>query len=92
MKPYFTEPITDIDQAYAFFYKLWADGLLFHPEDDPRSIWNSRDGGYLFNDAEVEVLRQRIMETYQLDFDPCAYCLGLSGSYEGVDDRNKPAS
>jgi hypothetical protein len=89
MKAYFTQPIKSKDDAYRFFDQLYRDGLLFHPEDSPDSIVGP-DSMPLFTTEECIHLTYRIAEVYQFDLDPCAYCLGLSGSAEGADDRNKP--
>lgn len=78
MKPYFTTPITSLAEAGAFFTQLAADGLLFHPEDDPVTVVGSWSGP-LFNADEVIALRERIEEVYTFDPDPCAFCNTLDG-------------
>lgn len=78
MKQYFNTPITSLNDAHAFFDNLAADRVLFHPEDSPESIVDGF-GLALFTPDECAALKQRIVEVYSFDADPCAYCLTLAG-------------
>lgn len=77
MKPYFLDPIKSFADAEGFFFCLYQDGLLFHPEDDP-SIVVDGFGFLLFTDPEALILRQRIDEAYGFMDDPCHFILDLT--------------
>jgi hypothetical protein len=77
MKDYFLTPIKSFADAEGFFFCLYQDGLLFHPEDDP-SIVVDRSGSLLFTDPEVLIIRQRIEEVYEVMDDPCRFILDLT--------------
>ena len=45
------------DGALLWFSQLQCEGMLFHPEDDPETIYNIADNQKSFSDAEVAELR-----------------------------------
>lgn len=45
------------DGALLWFSQLMCDGLLFHPEDDPDTIYRIADNEKMFSDSEVSELR-----------------------------------
>lgn len=77
MKTYFLTPIRSEAEAEGFFFCLYQDGLLFHPEDDPSIVVN-QSGALLFTDPEALILRQRIDEAYEFMDDPCHFILDLT--------------
>lgn len=79
MRPYFLDPIKSFADAEGFFFCLYQDGLLFHPEDDPSIVVN-QSGALLFTDAEVVVIRERIEEVYSVMDDPCDFILSMTES------------
>jgi hypothetical protein len=79
MKPYFLTPIKSFADAEGFFFCLYQDGLLFHPEDDPSIVVN-QSGEMLFTDPEALILRQRIDEAYEVMDDPCEFILLMTES------------
>lgn len=48
---------TTHDGARAWFSELQRKGLLFHPEDDPDTIFQIADNQKTFSSAEAAVLR-----------------------------------
>ena len=78
MKNYFNKSITSLKDAHSFFDNLAADRVLFHPEDSPESIVDGF-GLALFTPDECAELKQRIVEVYLFDANPCSYCLSLLG-------------
>ena len=50
MRDYFLSPITRFSDAEGFLFCLDQDGLLFHPEDDPSTVINSKTGNPIFTD------------------------------------------
>jgi hypothetical protein len=76
MKHYFLDPIKSGSDAEGFFFCLYQDGLLFHPEDDPANVIN--DQGQLFDPEEVKALKQRIDEAYEFMNDPCEFILSMT--------------
>lgn len=78
MKTYFLDPIKSEADAEGFFFCLYQDGLLFHPEDDPATIVKGQSGALLFTDAEVLIIRQRIDEIYSVMDDPCEFILRMT--------------
>ena len=76
MKPYFLTPITKTQDAEGFFFCLYQDNLLFHPEDDPASVFNNAER--VFTDQESEILRVRIEEIYSVMDDPCDFILTMT--------------
>lgn len=79
MKNYFLTPIKSFADAEGFFFCLYQDGLLFHPEDDPSIVVN-QSGHLLFTDPEALILRQRIDEVYEVMDDPCEFILSMTES------------
>ena len=79
MRPYFSDPIKSFADAEGFFFCLYQDGLLFHPEDDPSIVVN-QSGALLFTDAEVLLIRQRVDEAYEVMDDPCEFILSMTES------------
>ena len=77
MRDYFLTPINRESDAESFFFCLYQDGLLFHPEDNPSEVINSRSGHLLFTDQEAVALRERIEEAYSVMDDPCEFILSL---------------
>ena len=75
MRDYFLSPITRFSDAEGFLFCLDQDGLLFHPEDDPSTVINSKTGNPIFTDEEVLLIRQRIDEVYEFMDDPCQWIL-----------------
>lgn len=45
------------DGALFWFSELQSEGLLFHPEDDPDSIYQTADNQKTFSQTEVTELR-----------------------------------
>lgn len=45
------------DGALLWFSQLQCDSLLFHPEDDPDTIYRISDNQKMFSDSEVSELR-----------------------------------
>lgn len=80
MRDYFLDPIRSSADAEGFFFFLYQDNLLFHPEDDPSVVINGRSGEMLFNDSEVPLIRQRIDEIYEFMDDPCEFILTITES------------
>ncbi len=78
MKPYFLDPIKSFADAEGFFFCLYQDSLLFHPEDDPGNVIDAN--GRIFTDAEAHVIRQRIDEVYEFMDDPCDFILTMTES------------
>lgn len=78
MRDYFLDPIRSFADAKCFFFCLYQDDLLFHPEDDPSIVINGRSGEMLFNDSEVPLIRQRIDEIYEFMDDPCEFILSMT--------------
>jgi hypothetical protein len=76
MKAYFLDPITKTQDAESFFFCLYQDNLLFHPDDDPANVVNP--DGRIFDDLEAHVIRQRIDEVYEVMDDPCEYILTMT--------------
>ena len=87
MKDYYQQRITSEHKAKAFFEKLYLDGKLFHPEDDPRDIVNLvededglsvRDGIEIttntFTEEEAVFIEKRLNEAYKY-IDPCEYIM-----------------
>ena len=54
-------PIRTAADAYAFLYALNAEGRLFHMDDDPATVIDSR-GAYLFVGEEIDILRERMRD------------------------------
>ena len=79
MRDYFLDPIKSEADAEGFFFCLYQDGLLFHPEDDPSIVVN-QSGSLLFTDAEVLIIRERIDEVYSVMDDPCEFILSMTES------------
>jgi hypothetical protein len=78
MKHYFLDPIKSESDAQGFFFCLYQDGLLFHPEDDPSDVVNS--GNPIFTDLEAQEIRQRLDEAFEFMNDPCEFALSLTES------------
>lgn len=76
MRDYFLDPITKEAEAEGFFFCLYQDNLLFHPEDDPASVFNNAER--VFTDEEAEILRVRIEEIYSVMDDPCDFILTMT--------------
>jgi hypothetical protein len=79
VKTYFLDPIKSEADAEGFFFCLHQDGLLFHPEDDPSIVVN-QSGAFIFTDAEVLLIRERIEEVYSVMDDPCEFILRMTES------------
>lgn len=79
MQDYFLTPIKSEADAEGFFFCLYQDELLFHPEDDPSIVVN-QSGALLFTDAEVLIIRQRVNEAYEVMDDPCDFILSMTES------------
>lgn len=78
MRDYFLTPITKSQDAEGFFFCLYQDGLLFHPEDDPSTVINAQSGKRIFTDSEAPLIRQRIDEVYEVMDDPCDFILSMT--------------
>lgn len=48
---------TSFDGALMWFFDMHAQGLLFHPEDDPANIFEISDNTKTFSDNEVSEVR-----------------------------------
>jgi hypothetical protein len=48
---------TSFDGALVWFSELQCEGLLFHPEDDPDTIFQAADNQKTFSQTEVAELR-----------------------------------
>lgn len=46
-----------LDGALVWFAELQANGLMFHPDDDPAELHRIEDGRRTFSDAEVSEVR-----------------------------------
>ena len=79
MENYFKRKIVSELDAGRFFNNLYKDSLLFHPEDDPSDIieFNEDTGEYeqLFDTKNIEILRIRLDEVYEVMEDPCKYII-----------------
>lgn len=74
------EPINNVDAGRRFLAALFANDLLYHLDDDPGSVINVHTDGLVFTEAELEQIRARRDELFQLPgFDPHDYCLALIG-------------
>jgi hypothetical protein len=88
-------PIRTVADARTFIRALHDDDAMFHLEDDPADILCGYGGGDLFSLTEVDAIRERQNEMYQLEgFDPCAFALSLmeggeSADYDEDDDRQR---
>jgi hypothetical protein len=76
MKHYFLDPIKSESDSEGFFFCLYQDGLLFHPEDDPANVVDKN--GRIFTDFEALLIRQRIDEVYEFMDDPCKFILSMT--------------
>lgn len=76
--------------AQGFFFQLDQVGCLFHPEDDPANVHNGATGLPLFTPEQVELVRQRINEVYEVMDDPCAYILDMNGPVTDEQRANGP--
>jgi len=64
--------------------------MLFHPEDNPADVINNATGQPLFTSEQVEQVRQRIDEVYEVMDDPCEYILTLTGPVTDEQRANGP--
>lgn len=93
---YMLRSISTIADAEAFIRALHDDDAMFHLEDDPADILCGYGGGDLFSITEVDAIRERQDEMYQLEgFDPCGFALSLveggeSADHDDDDDRCRP--
>ena len=62
---YMLAPIRNAADAHAFLSALNADGCLFHLDDDPATVIDSR-GSRIFAGAQIDVLRERLGELHNL--------------------------
>lgn len=76
--------------AQGFFFQLDQVGCLFHPEDDPADVRNGATGLPLFTPEQVELVRQRIDEVYEVMDDPCAFILDMNGPVTDEQRANGP--
>lgn len=82
----FNKPITSENDAEQFFYDLFNENLLFHPEDDPATIIN-HDKKHIFSRNECILINQRIKEIYQYMDDPCEFI--IEQFYPCATDENR---
>lgn len=80
MKSYFKVPLTSKAEVEGFFWNLFSDNLLFHPEDDPKNIvrvseLNLKRSEPLFTADEIVQLRARLDEVWDIYDDPCKFIL-----------------
>jgi hypothetical protein len=61
--------------------------MIFHPEDNPADVINNATGQALFTPEQVELVRQRIDEVYEVMDDPCEYILTLAGKLTASEQR-----
>lgn len=77
----FREPIASREDAERLFRYLHAEGLLFHPEDDPADCIGDR-----ITADDARELRHRMTEAYEQEWSeydcPCGFILELSGNFD----------
>lgn len=82
MKPYFKTKITNSAGAEWFLTAMYADDLLYHPEDDAADIITAcpcpSEGGPtiyapLFSSEEAKILNERMNEVWVHLDDPCEF-------------------
>lgn len=80
----FTLELKTIDDVKSFFTQLNEHGLMFHPEDSPRTVINAQTRMNTFTHEECEHIERRIVEVYDIceaaQVDPC----GLAGEILGI--------
>ena len=69
-------PIRNLQDAVMFINVLHAENYIFHLEDAPAIIINTKTGAALFTAAEAALVDERVTECYEQDW--CA----LSGEIE----------
>ena len=73
----FREPIACTEDAQRLFRYLHANGLLFHPEDDPADCLQGQ-----ITEEEARELKHRMAEAWKQEWHehecPCGFCLSLT--------------
>lgn len=84
MKTYFTTPITSKTEAKKFFKGLVLDDKLFHCDDNPATVMDSRSGNNLFLLEEIFMLHLRMQEVRTYCIDPCKTAMKVADKYTVV--------
>lgn len=71
-------PIRTQDEAIKWIKTLHKHGLLFHFDDPPDEVINVRTDERIFRDEDVPLLRARVNELFDFDFDPFAIAIELT--------------
>ena len=90
MKDYFKKPIQTPIDAEHFFWLLFSDNLLFHPEDDPADIIevaSKSEDRRTFTDEEAVGLRMRLDEVWEVYDDPCKFILDTFYTEPSYEDQ-----
>ena len=75
-------PIRSADEARKSIKDLHEANLSFHFDDSPETIYdysNFSNPLRLFLDEDVPLVRARVTELFDFDFDPFEYALALMG-------------
>lgn len=70
-------PIRTADEARKWIQLLTKHELAFHFDDDPATIFRGGSDERLFHDDDVVLVRARVAELFDFDFDPFAFALAL---------------
>lgn len=77
--PLFYIPLTDVEEAKRLFDYLHAQGIHFHPDDDPRDVDSVMD---VITRSEALELDHRMSEAGLLEWQeydsPAGYCLSIN--------------
>lgn len=80
-------PLRTKEEAEAFIRALHAANLLFHFDDSPDDIVETRTGARTFTDDEVPHVRARVNELFALLADPFALAVDLTNEPDQQGDQ-----
>lgn len=70
-------PIRSEDEARKWIKDLHEAGLSFHFDDPPDEVINVRTNERIFHDDDVVLIRARVAELFDFQFDPFELALAL---------------